>query len=101
MIASGKARIRLFGAMADAAGKREDFVELPLGATLHSLLLMLADAYGEAFRGELMDGFDPNALRDDVMLTVNGKIIRHERVSDTSLSRDDEIGLFPVFVAGG
>jgi len=96
-----KVRIRLFGVIAEAAGRKEDEVEILPGTTVHGLLQRLAKTYGESFRSEVLDENNTGGLRDDVMLTVNGAIIDHKDINDMIVTSDANVALFSVFPGGG
>ena len=94
-----KLQVQFFGAIREAAGKTAGADAVP-GLTVLALLQKLADGYGPAFRGEIFaEGGD--GLRDDLTVTVNGAIVRHEAVSGISTAPGDVIALFPVFPGGG
>ena len=95
-----KVRVQYFGSIRGAAQKAEDVKILPEDMTALRLLRLLADEYGEGFRGEVF-AENPGLLRDDVTLAVNGAILRHEAAGETLLRQDDTLALFPVFPGGG
>lgn len=92
-------KLQFFGGFGALAGRSEDIARLQTGATLFDLLQTLATRYGESFRAELLQS--DGALRDDVMITVNGTIMNHAVAADKALHPNDTLALFPVFPGGG
>ncbi|MCL2508907.1 MAG: MoaD/ThiS family protein [Oscillospiraceae bacterium] len=93
-------RVQYFGSIRAAAGTPEEETARGENATVFQLLLELADAYGKAFRGEILDE-SGERLRDDVTLTVNGAIINHSAAYEMRLRPGDLLALFPIFPGGG
>ena len=93
-------RIQYFGTIRLAAQRIEDEAALAGDATVFRLLLQLADAYGEGFRGEVL-AESGGMLRDDLMVTVNGTIINHAAAGEIVLRPGDIVALFPTFPGGG
>ena len=94
------ARVQYFGAIGAAAGKREEKVEFAPHTTAYELLQKLAGGYGKRFRGEIFEE-DADALRDDLMVTVNEAITPHEDLAGLTLNQGDVVSLFPIFPGGG
>jgi len=78
-------RVRLFGALRERAGREEEVLDLPDGATGGDLLRAVAEAHPEA-----------TPLLDRVSLAVNLEVVPPDR----ELAADDEVALLPP-VAGG
>ena len=93
--------IRYFGSIRAAARKNqksEENVEYIPGETVCDLMERLCGLHGEAFRGELFSG---DELREDVTISLNGTILRHETANEIVLKNDDTLSLFPIFPGGG
>jgi molybdopterin converting factor small subunit len=97
--AVSKIQVQLYGQFGEAAGRSADEVGLSAGATVSGLLGELADAYGRSFRDEIFDS--SGGLRDDVMVTVNKAIVKHEDAAEIKMEPGDSIALFPIFHGGG
>jgi molybdopterin converting factor subunit 1 len=80
-----KVRVRLFGALAERAGRDEDTLDLPEGATAGEALRVLGEAHPEA-----------KGILDRISVAVNREVVP----SDRALSERDEVALLPP-VAGG
>ena len=91
-------RIQYFGSIRAAAGKNEEELELSPGTTVFKLLEALCGRYGEAFRGELMDG---GKLRNDMAVSLNGTMIWHTAADETLPRPGDVLALLPLFPGGG
>lgn len=78
--------VRLFAAMADAAGARELTIELPEGATGRDLLSLLSQRYPKVA-----------ALAPSLRLAVNQEYVPWE----SPLRPDDEIAIIPPVSGGG
>lgn len=81
------ARVRLFAALREAAGRDRD--EIP-AATVGELLDRARRRYGPAFARSL----------DYASVAVNGRTVEGLQGMDTALSPDDEVALLPP-VSGG
>ena len=69
--------------------------------TVYGFLKELADKYGEAFAREVFDEKSPDEIREDVMITLNKKILHHAKAHNTILQDNDKLDLFPIFPGGG
>ena len=69
--------------------------------TVYSLLKELAEKYGEIFAKEIFDADNPDTLREDIMLTLNRKILHHSKAENTILKDKDKFEIFPIFPGGG
>jgi hypothetical protein len=68
------------------------------------LLKKLSQEYGKEFSDELFLSLEPpkeTKFRNDLMLTLNGNIIKHEFICSTEVIKGDIVALFPVFPDGG
>ena len=90
--------IKYFGSIRAAAQKSGEDVEFSPGVSIFSLMEQLCSLQGGALRGELFSGSE---LRDDVTVSLNGKIIRHEVVKEKCLEQGDTLALLPIFPGGG
>jgi len=91
-------QLQYFGSVRAAACCAEEQAPLAENTSVLQLLHQLADAHGEAFRGEVLSG---EALRDDLTASVNGAIIQHAAAEDIVLQPGDTVALFPIFPGGG
>ena len=94
-----KIKVQYFGSVRAAVLKSEEDVGVGLNITAYQLLQKLADDYGENFREEIFE--KKTNLREDVTVTVNGKIIAHTEIAQTNLKPGDTVALFPTFPGGG
>ena len=93
-------RMQYFGSVRGMANKTEEVKNLPEPITALQFLGLLAEEYGEGFRGEVFAEM-PGELRDDVALAINGTIIQHEAANARLLQPNDTLALFPIFPGGG
>ena len=101
-LASGikKAKVRFYSSIRAAAGTSGLEVELPVGCTVYTLLKLLSDDYGDAFRNELFMQTG-GGLRDDLIISVNGVISGHESAISEIISDCAVIDLLTTFPGGG
>jgi MoaD family protein len=79
---------------------REEELEVPEGATLGDLLLMLAEKYGEPFRKAI---YEPGGtdVKQSFIVTVNGYLLNQlESGVQTRLNHGDHVILMSI-VSGG
>lgn len=79
---------------------REEELEVPEGATLGDLLLMLAEKYGEPFRKAV---YEPGGtdVKQSFIVTVNGYLLNQlESGVQTRLNHGDHVILMSI-VSGG
>jgi molybdopterin converting factor small subunit len=93
--------IGFYGSIREAAQVQTKAVSLDCEKTVTSILKMLADTYGEVFAKEIFSPENPGILREDVMLTLNRKILHHSKVDSTTLKDGDTLEIFPIFPGGG
>jgi len=98
-LSSPGVRVRFFGPFGETARKSGDETALSPEEDLFSFLKDLAGDNGERFRDELFNV--SGELREDVMITVNDAIVKHEYAAETKLKQGDVVTLFPVFIGGG
>ena len=65
------------------------------------MLKELADKFGEIFANEIFDAENPDTLREDIMLTLNRKILHSSKAEHTILKDQDKLEIFPIFPGGG
>ena len=94
--------IQYFGSIRAAAKKSEEKVKFSADITIYRLLRQIACQHKNEsnLQGEIFDESGEN-LRDDLMVTLNGKIINHESAFETNLNPGDTLSLFPIFPGGG
>jgi len=97
--------IRYFGAISVLTGKRDEVMTLPPNTSAYGLLQKLSDIHGDNFRDEIFadNSKDSNVkdIREDLMVTINDNVIKHENIAGIYLQSTDIISLFPVFPGGG
>jgi len=98
-------QIRYFGAISVLTGKRDEVMVLPPNTSAYGLLQKLSDIHGVNFRDEIFadTGKDPCAkdIREDLMVTINDKVVKHDDIAGIYLQSTDIMSLFPVFPGGG
>lgn len=87
-------KVSFHATIREAAGTPEAEVQ---ASSVRELLRKLRDDFGATLFGMLVDN---DALREDVVILVNGQNISHTGGLDTPLNPDDEIAIFPP-VSGG
>lgn len=90
--------LRYYAMVRDAAGKRDETLSLPGGATVMDLINRLIGLYGDPFRGYVYD--DEGRLLDYLMFSVNGADIRSLDGFDTVLRDGDRVLVMPP-IGGG
>jgi molybdopterin synthase sulfur carrier subunit len=93
-----KVELRYYAMVRDAAGKRDETLSLPDGATVKDLIDHLIGLYGDGFRGYVYDG-DGRPL-DYLMFSVNEVDIRSLNGLDTVLRGGDRVLVMPP-IGGG
>jgi len=93
-------RVRYLGQISAVVKKREENVEVASRMTVSTLLKHLADGYGAAFTGEVLDE-GGHAVREGVIVTVNGRAIGQLQGIETQLQGGDVVTLLPLFAGGG
>ena len=92
--------VSYFGSIRVAANKSDEIATLNTGTTLYRLLRDLSEVYGTGFEDEIFIECG-NLLREDVLLTVNEKVVTHNNITELTLMPGDKLALFPVFPGGG
>jgi len=90
--------LRYYAMVRDAAGKRDETLSLPEGATVMDLINHLISLYGDPFRGYVYD--DEGKLLDYLMFSVNEVDIRSLDGFDTVLRDGDRVFMMPP-IGGG
>ena len=90
--------IQYFGSIRAAAQKSGEELEISSSTSLFRLLENLTKQYDEDFCGEILA---EGRLRDDLTLSLNGRIVGHEASKDVFLQQDDTLALLPMFPGGG
>ena len=90
--------LRYYAMVRDAAGKRDETMSLPEGATVMDLINHLIGLYGDRFRGYVYD--DEGRLIDYLMFSVNEVDIRSLNGFDTVLRDGDRVLVMPP-IGGG
>ena len=91
-------QIQYFGSIRAATKKSSEELAVPPDTSIYQLLERLAGAYGDGLRGEIMA---EGRLRDDLTISLNGSITKHEAAGETLLRPGDTLALFPLFPGGG
>ena len=90
--------LRYYAMVRDAAGKRDETLSLPEGATVLELIDSLVGLYGDRFGGYVYD--DEGRLLDYLMFSVNEQDIRSLDGYDTVLRNGDRVLVMPP-IGGG
>jgi len=90
--------LRYYAMVRDAAGKRDETLSLPDGATVKDLINHLIALYGDRFRGYVYD--DDGRPLDYLMFSVNEVDIRSLNGFDTVLRDGDRVLVMPP-IGGG
>ena len=93
--------VGFFGSVREAASDRGCDVLLECEKTVYVFLKELADKYGETFTCEVFNAESPDDIREDVMITLNKKILHHAKTGNTVLQDNDKLDIFPIFPGGG
>ena len=102
ILRGGEMRIKVqyLGPVRVVVNKREEEIELSLKATIYELLRKLSDVYGKKFEREVFEDNGEN-VRGDLIVTVNGKVIKQLDGMRTRLKLGDVVSLLPIFAGGG
>jgi molybdopterin synthase sulfur carrier subunit len=87
-------KVSFHSTVREAAGTHE--IELS-ASTVRELLTRLRETFGERLYDMLIER---EALREDVVVLVNGQNISHTGGLETPLGTDDDVAIFPP-VSGG
>ncbi len=90
-------KIRFFGTYRRITGQKE--IDWNTNAqTLKELIDELSREYGEKLKEKIMA--DPDKLRNDVIILINGKNEAFMKKIDTPIKEEDQISIFPMAVGG-
>ncbi|MBN2335944.1 MoaD/ThiS family protein [Candidatus Bathyarchaeota archaeon] len=90
--------VRFYGVAMDAAGRRDETVELPEDSTVRDLADKLIEFHGAQFKGYVYEG--GGKPRDYLMWSVNEVDIMGLNGFDTALSDGDRVFVMPP-IGGG
>ncbi len=92
-------RVLFHSVLSELTGARTLEHNIGESGTVQDLLETFSERYGEEFKDRV---FDPKTggLRRFIIVTVNGRDIRHLNRLETGLRNGDEVAILPV-VAGG
>ncbi|MFQ6075865.1 MAG: MoaD/ThiS family protein [Candidatus Bathyarchaeia archaeon] len=92
-------RVLFHSVLAEVTGTKEASLSLHQGGTVRELFNALSKRYGDGFDERL---FDPKTgrIRRFILVTVNGRDIRHLDRLETELGDGDEVTILPM-AAGG
>ncbi len=90
--------MRYYAMVRDAAGKRDETLSLPEGATVMDLINHLTGLYGNRFSGYVYDS--EGRLLDYLMFSVNEVDVRSLHGYDTVLMDGDRVFVMPP-IGGG
>ena len=93
--------VGFFGSVREAASVNEQDLLISCEKTVYSFIIELAEKFGETFAKEIFCADNPEVLREDVMLTLNRKILHHSKADKTILKDKDTLEIFPIFPGGG
>lgn len=92
--------VQFYGSVRAAAAMPEEEILVKTEGTVRDVLEHLRAKHTDTFQDEVFQA-DKASLRDDLIVTVNGVIMDHGKVSETSLQAGSVIALLPVFPGGG
>jgi len=95
-----KIRIQYLGPVRVVVKKREEELEIALKSTIDELLRRLSKIYGKKFENEVFDD-NTEKIREDLIVTINGKAIKQLDGASTRLRVGDVVSLLPIFAGGG
>lgn len=95
-----RVQIKYFGFLKMDFHKKSENVQLPEKTKLFDLLLLLAERYGKKFKEYV---FDPSgsAIKEWVVVLVNGKPSRQLQGLVTELNSGDLVAVMPIVSGGG
>ena len=95
-----RVKVQYLGPIRALLSKKEEEVEVSLKTTIYELLKKLSNTYGTAFEREIFED-DRKNVRDELIVTVNGKAIGQLEGIRTNLKFGDVVTLLPLFAGGG
>ncbi len=93
-------KVQYLGPIRTALNKREDEIEVSPKTTVYDLLKRLSQTYGKLFESEIFEENGKN-IREELVITVNGKAIGQLEGAQTALKKEDVVTLLPLFAGGG
>ncbi|MCW4037774.1 MAG: MoaD/ThiS family protein [Candidatus Bathyarchaeota archaeon] len=95
-----KVTVQYLGQVRAVLNKGREEVDVSPKTTVFTLLKQLTERYGEAFEGEVFEE-EGKAVREGLIVTVNGKAIGQLQGTKTRLNVKDVVTLLPLFAGGG
>ena len=95
--------IRIFGNLREVLGVKKFSMQIKSGTTIREFLGLIEEKFetGKNFVHEIMDSKIPNRVRDYVKFVINGRILIHDKILDSSFDNEgDVIAIFPP-IGGG
>jgi MoaD family protein len=93
-------KIQYLGQIRAIVDRREESIDPVQNKTILTILQRLATKYGKEFETEVLDD-SKHALREGILVTINGRAIEQLDGLDTFLNDHDTIAILPLFTGGG
>jgi molybdopterin converting factor small subunit len=93
-------KIQYMGQIRAIVGLREETIDTKLEITVLAILQQVAKKYGKDFEAEVLDD-SQQALREGILITVNGIATGQLDGLNTSLAAHDTLTILPLFTGGG
>lgn len=95
--------VRIFATLREVIGVKKFPLTIKSGTTMRELLSIIEEKFetGKRFVEEVMDPNVPNRIRDYVKFMINGIILFHDKILDSTIDNEgDVIAIFPP-IGGG